>query len=287
MAPSIIIRKKILLLAFFSIQINSVLIRAAYPISDCCSWHSTECDQPDNSWCHANKDQCENSCTGTWLDSNNGPPTNPPISAPASNPTPTAPVSNPTPTAPTGDGEGCCSINFKTCHHDVGTFCWISEENCVGPCGKYWLPNGPREGCSAQWDTCTKDEDCCSHDDVGAFCYEGFCKAEGWAVKPTPPTTDSPVESPVVGPTNPSSPTNQPVTGSEEYCCTWNFYHCGLSASCNANIFSCHSECGGSWVLKDAPAMQCISKYGECTKKEGSCCGSLECNGTNNYKQCI
>jgi len=277
MAQSII--NKFLLSVFFLIQINSGLIRAAFPISDCCSWHNPECTQPENAWCHESKDRCENSCSGTWLESDNGSPTNPPVSAP---------VSNPTPTAPTGDGEGCCSINFKTCHHEQGTFCSISEENCIGPCGKYWLPNGPIEGCSAQWDPCTKDEDCCSHDDVGAVCLtDGTCKAEGWAVKPTPPTTNSPVESPIVGPTNPSSPTNQPVTGNDEYCCTWNFYHCGLSAFCNANLSSCHSECGGSWVLKDAPAMQCISKYEECTKKEGSCCGSLECKGTYNYKQCI
>lgn len=275
MTPNTITRNQFLLSVLFSTLINSVTIHAAFPTSDCCMWPGdSQCTQENNSWCHENKDHCENFCSGTWLESNNGTPTSPPVSAP---------VSNPTPTAPTGDGEGCCSINFKTCHHPVGTFCWESEENCVGPCGKYWLPNGPREGCSAQWDPCTTDTDCCSHDDVGAYCDAGSCNADGWAVKPTPPTTNSPVEAPVVG----SAPTNQPVTGNDEYCCTWDFYHCGLSSFCNTDFSSCHSECGGSWVLKDAPAMQCISKYGECTKTEDSCCGSLECKGTNNYKQCI
>jgi len=293
MVRKLIIRSSFFVQPLISILLNSPLINAAYPTSNCCKWPgNSECTQENNAWCHANKDQCENFCSGEWLESNN--PTNPPVS----NPTPIAPspVSNPTPTPPTGE-RGCCSINFKTCHHPEGTFCWESEENCVGPCGKYWLPNGPREDCTAQWDPCTADTDCCSHDDVGSVCIaDGTCKAEGWAVRPSTPSTNSPVAAPIVEPTSPVveptspvsfSPTDQPVTGDNDYCCTWDFYHCGLSSFCNANISNCQGECGGSWLLKDAPAMQCIAKHGECTKQEGSCCGSLECTGEYNYKQCI
>lgn len=279
-----------LMLALTSMLINIALVHGEWPTSDCCVWPgNSECTQENNAWCHANKNQCENFCSGVWLESDNGTPTN----SPMSNPTPTlpTPVSNPTPTPPTGEGEGCCSINFKTCHHPVGTFCWESEENCVGPCGKYWLPNGPREGCTAQWDPCTQDEECCSHDDVGSVCDQGACSADGWSKNPSAPvaspTTNAPVEAPVV-PTNPpvSSPTMQPVTGGDDYCCTFDFYHCGLDSFCNMDISNCQTGCGGSWVSKDAPAMQCMSKYGECTGIEGACCGSLECNGNQNYKQC-
>ena len=89
-----------------------------------------------------------------------------PVWSPPTTPSPTkSPIVEP-PTSSTG----CCSINFKTCHHPEGTFCWESEENCVGPCGKYWLPNGPIDDCIAQWDPCTSDEECCAH----AICaYDG------------------------------------------------------------------------------------------------------------------
>ena len=118
------------------------------------------------------------------------------------------------------------------------------------------------------------------------------CSADGWSKNPsapvTSPTTNAPVEAPVVGPTNPpvSSPTMQPVTGDDDYCCTFDFYHCGFDSFCNMDVSNCQTGCGGSWVSKDDSAMQCISKYGECTKNEGVCCGSLECNGDQNYKQC-
>ena len=76
-------------------------------------------------------------------------------------PSPTLRVT-PAPTRnPTDGTNGCCSINFKTCHHPVGTFCYISQDNCEGPCGKYWLPNGPIDGCTAQWESCMSDDECC------------------------------------------------------------------------------------------------------------------------------
>ena len=126
--------------------------------SGCCSWSPyLECSQPENTWCQESKGNCEGACNGKWLVSS--PPTAYPVWTPPPVPSPTKlPVQEP-PTSSTG----CCSINFKTCHHPEGTFCWESEENCVGPCGKYWLPNGPVDDCTAQWDPCTTDEECCAH----------------------------------------------------------------------------------------------------------------------------
>ena len=180
----------------------------------CCSWPPfTECSQPNNVWCQESKDRCEGSCSGKWLVTY--PPTTPsPTSAPVATPT-SAPNSNPSPTpapyaAPTpSSARGCCSINFKTCHHPEGTFCWESEENCVGPCGKYWLPNGPVDDCTAQWDPCTSDDECCAH----AVCaYDGVCRADTWATPPpAPSSTGSPTPSPVASSPTPS-PTKKPTS---------------------------------------------------------------------------
>lgn len=112
------------------------------------------------------------------LPNNNTPvvPTTPaPVTkAPTATPTvsnaPTAPNVNQTPapvtsapTAGSGNGEGCCSQNYKDCD---ATWCGDSETQCLS-CGsagdKTWLPNGPVTECIARWGTCTTAvDDCCA-----------------------------------------------------------------------------------------------------------------------------
>lgn len=173
--------------------------------SGCCSWSPyLECSQPGNMWCQESVGNCEGACSGKWLVSN--PPTAYPVWSPPTSPSPTkSPIVEP-PTSSTG----CCSINFKTCHHPEGTFCWESEENCVGPCGKYWLPNGPIDDCIAQWDPCTSDEECCAH----AICaYDGVCRADSWSPPPSPPKSSSPT---TPSPTTTNNPTKTAPTSTVE-----------------------------------------------------------------------
>ncbi|KAL7541081.1 hypothetical protein ACHAXR_010610 [Thalassiosira sp. AJA248-18] len=144
------------------------------------------------------------------------PPTPPPVNPPSPTPptpTPTPPTPTPPPpTPPTGNGEGCCTINLKTCHHEEGNFCRLSKENCEGPCGKLWLPSGPLDGCIALWEQgCSADADCCQHGE----CRQGSCESDDpWLKDPnSPPTTPSPTKHPTTPlPTNqPTPPTPKPT----------------------------------------------------------------------------
>merc|ERR1719273_691536 len=283
--------------------------------------------------------------------------------------TPPPPTNAPAPSAPTTPARGCCSINFKTCHHDEGTFCWESEENCTGPCGKYWLPTGPIEGCAAQWDSCGVDDDCCGP----ATCDDdGVCRADGWNYTPSPttpppvttPTTPAPAptsspsaeptegkrtaspvaptsspsaeptekksetEAPTIAPTTkplvckswcegaaaewpekcqwencngcPACPTPSPVSpppttsptaspvATDDACCTWNLYNCGVDEWCNEKEENCHAVCGGVWIEKTSLAMTCLAKYQQCRGGSSEdCCDSLTCQGGATYKQCL
>jgi len=268
----------------------------------CCSWPPfQECSQPQNTWCQESKDRCEGSCSGKWLydDAPQPAPVAQPIAAPVA-----SPVKQPSPGG--GGGRGCCSINFKTCHHPVDTFCWESEENCRGPCGKFWLPTGAIDGCTAQFDSCSSDAECC----YPGTCDGGQCTADGWdyTAHPTNPPGSVPTAPvPIAAPTATSHPSLRPTTPStnlptkkspttssptkafsgDDKCCTWDFYHCGVSDLCNENEQNCHGTCGGVWLEKADPAMQCIEKYGQCTSALDGCCNSLTCSGNDNYKQCL
>ena len=95
-------------------------------------------------------------------------------------------------------------------------------------------------------------------------------------------------------PTNPPAtvapPTDAPVqppASVDDYCCTWNYYNCGLDPFCNENSANCQVGCGGTWLSKSAPAMQCIAKFLDCTADESACCEGLTCEEYGTYKQCI
>jgi len=102
---------------------------------------------------------------------------------------------------------------------------------------------------------------------------------------PVPVATASPTKSPVASPTT-SSPTKSAIDD-DDFCCTWDFYHCGVDTWCNESKENCHGKCGGSWIKKTAPSMKCIAKYRECTSDIDSCCNSLSCTGDESYKQCL
>jgi len=78
------------------------------------------------------------------------------------------------------------------------------------------------------------------------------------------------------------------VSGPEDFCCTWDFFHCGLDTFCNENVINCQGSCGGVWMETSSPAMECIQKFSNCAEDENDCCPGLRCvsNG-GDYKQCI
>lgn len=102
-------------------------------------------------------------------------------------------------------------------------------------------------------------------------------------VPPPPLPTSMPSTAPTIvnitgNPTPSSTATN---------CCTWDFYHCGADYWCNESEQNCQSTCGGAWVEKIDPSMQCIAKYQECTGDMNACCDTLTCEGSDYYKQCV
>jgi len=104
--------------------------------------------------------------------------------------------------------------------------------------------------------------------------WEKLCQKEKCAGCPecTVSPTDAPVEPPVNG---------------GDYCCTWNYYNCGIDSFCNESSANCQGECGGTWLSKSAPAMQCIAKYLDCTADTNACCEGLTCQGDGSYNQCL
>merc|ERR1711933_412389 len=127
-------------------------------------------------------------------------PINPPPT-PSSPPSPPPTEGNP----PTGEpAVGCCSRDLGTCTHLDNSFCNANKENCEGPCGKVWLPNGDISNtCLPLWEKgCQTDSDCClwSHCNV-----EGVCDHDGtW--KPPVDFTSSPTSRVTPAPTNPTTP---------------------------------------------------------------------------------
>ncbi|KAL3781701.1 hypothetical protein HJC23_009919 [Cyclotella cryptica] len=138
--------------------------------SSCCEgFKCTQVDPTGSSLCLA--DTC------SW----NPPPPTPSTPAPTTPKTPT--------TASPHSNSGCCTINLKTCHHEAGTFCALSKENCEGPCGKLWLENGELDGCTAMWEPCNTSDECCQH----AICDKGWTPTLSPIIKSTrSPTTLAP-----------------------------------------------------------------------------------------------
>merc|ERR1719335_1596715 len=168
------------------------------------------------------------------------PPTkvsSPPATDPSSSPTTTNPiiVSSVSPTkapntSPTTKeeltGDGCCSLDFKTCIN----WCGPTKDSCLN-CnhhdGVFWLPNGkPKEKCRKRWKGCKYDMNgCCD----GLTCQENennflmclpFLESEDSSPPVENPTnspmvpTMTPTFTPTVNPTKTptKSPTESPTT---------------------------------------------------------------------------
>jgi hypothetical protein len=71
-------------------------------------------------------------------------------------------TSTETSTTTAATGVGCCTIDFKSCSPTVTGWCSESESNCINECNKWWLSNGAVTGCTACYESCSTDSDCCS-----------------------------------------------------------------------------------------------------------------------------
>merc|ERR1712176_270486 len=134
---------------------------------------------------------------------------NPPPS-PSSPPSPPPTKGNP----PTGEpAVGCCSRDLGTCTHLDNSFCNANKDNCEGPCGKVWLPNGDiSDTCLPLWEKeCVTDSDCClwGHCSADGSCdHDGTWKPPtGFSLSPTSRVTPAPTSQ-----TTKSLPTSYPTT---------------------------------------------------------------------------
>lgn len=84
-------------------------------------------------------------------------------------------------------------------------------------------------------------------------------------------------------------PTTAPTsaTGETEFCCTWDFFHCGVDNWCNESDLNCHGGCGGVWMELNSEAMSCLALHEECTTDINDCCEGSSCVGDDSYKQCL
>jgi len=145
-------------------------------------------------------------CAEITILPSNGQPTTPspvpPVVAPPSTPSPW----QPTPTSSPVSGVGCCTIDFKNCSPTVVGWCSESQENCEGPCDKWWLPNGAVDGCSARYESCSTDSDCCS---------PGVCMSDSNGYKSCQESTDTPPTTPDTPPPTVTPPTTPFPTASQ------------------------------------------------------------------------
>jgi len=196
-------------------------------------------------------------CAEITINAKNTQPSTPsPTISPVSQPSTAAPIS-----APTTPSTPCCTIDFKNCSPTVVGWCSQSQENCEGPCNKWWLPNGAVSGCTARWESCATDSDCCSP----GVCDDGTCLEPTDSPNtpnPNPPNTpnpNTPNPNPTIAPTpnptpkttpspSPNAPT--PVPGS-----------CGCGSADGRN----QQECAGNTEQR---CKQMISSEGKCTWTE-------------------
>lgn len=190
-----------------------------------------------------------------------------PVAAPFLAPiSPVAPTA-PTPQPPTPSGDACCTRDFKNCNLQLEGWCSESEANCVNSCFKFWLPNGAITGCTARYESCTNDSECCSP----GVCDGGMCELSKTPVA-RPPNTPSPP--------SPSAPT---PTSTGNFCCSQDFKVC--VTWCGSSQYECES-CDQDVFWIQQPGSNCKARWGECTGSPDSCCTGLTCVGDGGYSQC-
>jgi len=216
--------------------------------SDCCS-----------SLCEVNFYQGYSTCVpGSPSTSPSKRPTSTPTKAVTGGPTkfpitmsPTAsPTSRPTP-HPTY--LPCCSYNRKLCG-GMAAFCSTSQSTCEHDCSGFWLINEQlqavaQSNCTALFEMCLADADCCGHSSCDSNVYLGYS-----VCMPGPPTT-SPTKQPTSPPTiaSTASPTKRPIrvtaAPTTSPCCSYDNEHCGgMQKLCDSDQTICENSCGGVWI---------------------------------------
>jgi len=197
---------------------------------------------------------------------------------PTASPIQTPPTGSPTkqmtatPTkSPTNTGVACCTIDFKNCSPTVVGWCSESKDNCEGPCNKWWLPNGARDGCVARYESCSTDSDCCSPGVCTSDSGGGKrCKAP--AGKPASPVAPPPTTPAPIAPAPVKEPTKSPVSGPT--CCSQFFNVCKDVPWCQESESNCKT-CNGVF-LPNLP-LQCTPRFGMCTPGNDDCCYPSTC----------
>mmetsp|Transcript_32272 Transcript_32272/g.47706 ORF Transcript_32272/g.47706 Transcript_32272/m.47706 type:complete len:635 (+) Transcript_32272:70-1974(+) len=253
----------------------------------CCSWYSDFCEQPDNTWCHESKSNCEGSCSGVYRDPYSQPPPTPTGPNPTA-PTPVPPTASPPTNIPT-TGIPCCSINLKDCMSWCSS-CHDSQAACESEGGQntFWMPWGEPvnpDSCIAITYSCVgHGKPCCpgmicNPDSSSAPCIVDTSPPVS---SPTlPPVSMAPVISPTSNPTaNPTpsptaTPTVAPVvtpTSSPEGCYSKDYQNCLPEGYTPDN-----DTCELVW-LPTGERTNCVSLWGKCSQNS-DCCGESVCFG--------
>jgi len=188
-------------------------------------------------------------------------------------PSPVPPVQSPVTAPSPSNGVGCCSRDFKNCNQQLEGWCSESKENCEGSCMKWWLPNGAIEGCTARYEQCSSDAECCGP----LECKAGMCELSGLNY---PTSTSAPMSAP--SPVNPSPPTAMPVS-SGNFCCSQNIKDC--ITWCGTTEDEC-INCGQDVFWIEEPQFSCEARWEACTNNFDGCCPGLTCDGDEYYAQC-
>lgn len=205
-----------------------------------------------------------------------------------SEPNPTeAPVQAPTPPS----GNGCCTLDYKTCVD----WCGVTEETC-GNCGNNdvgWIPDGaPTGNCAARWVGCQENPGSCC---AGLTCQESggwySCTPTGNSAPTIPPNpTNPPQPNPTVAPVPPTTapipptiapvpPTMAPVPSNG--CCSLDYKNC--VGWCGNTEHSCNT-CGNQeviWLPNGAENDTCGERWVGCGQdndnNHSGCCNGLTC----------
>lgn len=195
----------------------------------------------------------------------------PTVAPPPTDSAPTSPVSSPVAYPPTAtSGDACCTRDFKNCNLQLEGWCSESQANCEGPCGKFWLPNGAVTGCTARYEPCTADSDCCSP----GVCKSGQCEIGEYGPNPSPTAPTPP------GP----APTPQSHNGPS--CCTQTFKTCvDWCGTTESDCVNCDNPDVFWFPIEQGTS--CIQRHDACTNDNTGCCDGLICEGDQYYAQCV
>jgi len=154
-------------------------------------------------------------------------------------------------------------------------WCGNTKAEC-NTCGQAWITPPDLGSCTARWQPCSVDSDCCSpgHCEGGTHCEYDPNRAPPPTPAPTPPPQNNP-SSPTPAPTPAPTP---PTTDSGDACCTLNYKDCHANSYCNENIDQCLNQCDKDW-LHDGPQEDCAALWTPCASDDDCCFIGLCING--------